>query len=158
MDQVLDNIMGSTLDDEDRFREIVSEVVKEGEVKKHAKFFKKDKKATERRRKQAQEEAKEADELAQKLGLDKVKGDGDDALKQLMMQRNEQRMTGFFDDLEAKYAPKHKSKNASSGAKSAISKRKTQEPTEEEFLKIQENMLKGKATTAEPKKKRTRKS
>lgn len=126
---ILDTVMCSTIDDEDRFVDIVSTALKSRQVPSFPTWSKglKDTKAKEKRRKAAEKEAAEAEILAKELGVaDKLKGskgkgkgkggkgkakEGDDgegetdedALKALIQERGQQRMEALIDNLEAKY-------------------------------------------------------
>ena len=70
----------------------------------------------------ASKEAKEAEQHAKDLGVDK-----DGSLKQLILQRQGDRkkeMNNFYDDLEAKYSKPTKQKKTGSASKSTKRKRK----------------------------------
>lgn len=79
LDAILASVMVSTVDDEDRFVDLINRAIASGAVestpewKKHLKDTKG--KGKERRRKKADKEAKEAEELAKELGVhDKLFG------------------------------------------------------------------------------------
>ncbi|GAA6026868.1 hypothetical protein JCM8097_005919 [Rhodosporidiobolus ruineniae] len=126
LDTILSSIMCSTVDDEDRFVSLINSGIKSGELKATAAWKKaaKDAKGKERRRKKADEEAREAEEMAKELGVhDKLfggkkggakgKGEGkgkkedeedDEASLRALIQGNQaKRMSNLFDSLEAKY-------------------------------------------------------
>lgn len=138
MDGVYEQIMCSNvLDDDDRFRKIIDEAIKAGDVEAYPKYAKETKATRTQRKKQAKAEEAEAMELAEELGVkDKLFGggakgskkskkeNGEDTLRALIQQRQKGRAENFLDNLEAKYG---------SGAKS--SKRKVDEPPEELFQK-----------------------
>ncbi|GAA5989192.1 hypothetical protein JCM10908_001202 [Rhodotorula pacifica] len=79
LDTILSSIMVSTVEDEDRFVDLINQAIASGEIKSTAAWKKhlKDTKGKERRRKKADKEAKEAEELAKELGVhDKLFGGG----------------------------------------------------------------------------------
>lgn len=139
MDQIYDVVMLSDiLVDDDRYREILDGAISKGEIEKYPAYAKetdetrlKAKKAAKKSRdefdrRHAAKEAKE-EKAGKSNGKTKVKksGGGDMSdLAALIQQRQKSRSGGFFDHLEAKYAPKAKS-----------SKRVTpmEEPPEEAF-------------------------
>ncbi|GAA5835536.1 hypothetical protein JCM9279_004574 [Rhodotorula babjevae] len=125
LDTILSTVMGSSVDDEDRFVALINDAISNKEVKATSAWRKavKDTKGKERRRKAAEKESKEAEELAKELGVhDKLFGggkgkgkgakgkgkqdDGDDeaALRALIQGNHAKRMTSLLDSLEAKYA------------------------------------------------------
>ncbi|ORY05952.1 DnaJ-domain-containing protein [Basidiobolus meristosporus CBS 931.73] len=139
MDLILGSVMLAEVDDEDRLREILLSAIEKGDIEAYKKFTKVDKKAKARRQQAAAKEAKEAEELARELGLDKKlkrkKTESDeDSLRALIQQRSGKRMNQLMDSLEAKYAPKETKKGK---------KRKTsaKEPSEEEFKALQEKLF-----------------
>ncbi|KAI9697149.1 MAG: hypothetical protein M1820_007884 [Bogoriella megaspora] len=131
LDVVYEEVMLSNpLNDEERFRNIIDEAVKAGEVEHYNKYAKEGKGKKDKRMKEAKKEEKEARELAEELGVgeklfgkegnDNAKGrkgkgkgkkgaekESHDALAALIQNRQKDR-AGFFDALEAKYAPKSK--------------------------------------------------
>lgn len=139
LDQIYDVVMLSDiLVDDDRYREILDDAISKGEIESYPKYAKetdetrlKAKKAAKKSREDfdKREAAKEA--KAEKAGKSsgKVKskksGGGDMSdLAALIQQRNKARAGGFFDHLEAKYAPKAR------GSKRATP---MEEPPEEAF-------------------------
>jgi DnaJ family protein C protein 9 len=112
------------MDDEPRFIEIVNNALKEGKAESYPRW-KKDTsdKAIKARRKAAEKEAKEAEELSKELGYKKPVNKMDEGeLGQLIQQRAQGRMDSLLDKLEA---------DARNGGK----KGKRKEPTDEEFEK-----------------------
>lgn len=154
MDAVFETVMCSeVLADDARFRAMIDAAIAEGQVESYSKYVKENKSSRDRRKTRARAEAAEAMELAEELGIkDKLfgtstkdgsnkkkkkregAGDGDDALKALIMQRQQSRAQNFFDDLEAKYG----------GAAKGPKRKKVDEPPEEAF---QKNAKKGKKST-----------
>lgn len=125
----MNHIPHSNFEDEARFIQIISKLIKEGDLPKSKSWDRsvKDEKAKLVRRKQAEQEAGEAEELAKELGVweefygsgktgkRKAKGkqgvgenDGDDgdisALQALILKRQKSRGADLFDNLAAKYA------------------------------------------------------
>lgn len=116
-------MLSSVLDDEERFREIIKEAIKSGEVEDYEKFSKESVQKRKRRTEKAKGEEKEAMEMAKELGVEEklfgkgkkrkgAEGDGEDALMAMIQQRQKSRAENFLSDLEAKYAPKPKAKKA----------------------------------------------
>jgi DnaJ family protein C protein 9 len=101
MDYILENVLCCNVEDEDRFRDIIEEAIQEKKVKRYAKF-KKNEKITKKRKKLAQDEAKEAEEYQKELGLD----GSEQALAKLIKEKSEKRMNDLIENLEAKYVNK----------------------------------------------------
>lgn len=132
MDAVYEQVMlSSILDDDDRFRRIIDEAIEQEQVESYPKYAKETKASRKKRVQKAKAEAAEAEELAEELGVrDRLfgkkaskNGDGEDALKALIQQRQKGRAESFLDNLEAKYG----------GGKKSKSKRDAAEPPEELF-------------------------
>ena len=107
MGQVLDTVMCAREEDEERFREIIRQMIKDEEVEKFKAFGKVDKKEQTRRKRAAEAEAAEAEEAAEELGL----GGGEEGLRAMILARQGNRASqaeSFLDNLAAKYAPKPK--------------------------------------------------
>ncbi|EEP81609.1 predicted protein [Uncinocarpus reesii 1704] len=116
MDGVYEEVMlSNVLDDDERFREIIQQAIRDGDVDDWPAFSKETKQKRARRVKEAKKEAKEARALAKELGVeDKLFGDGkssgkkkagddDSALRALIQQRQKSRGADFLANLEAKY-------------------------------------------------------
>lgn len=131
-------MLSDILVDDDRFREILDDAISKGEIESYPAYAKetdetrlKAKKAAKKSRddfdkRQAAEDAK-AKKVGKTSGKPKSKksGGGDMSdLAALIQQRQKSRAGGFFDHLEAKYAPKSK------GSKRATP---MEEPPEEAF-------------------------
>ena len=130
-------MLSDILVDDDRFREILDDAISKGEVESYPTYAKetdetrlKAKKVAKKSRddfdkRQAAEEAK-AKKVGKSNGKAKSKNSGGDMadLAALIQQRQASRAGGFFDHLEAKYAPKGK------GSKRATP---MEEPLEEAF-------------------------
>jgi DnaJ family protein C protein 9 len=111
MEAIINSVVLSSWDDENRFRVIIDAAIKAGEVPTfdayEAGSKKKSKRSTaaarRRRAKEDQEEAKEAEELAQKLGLRAGgKRSDEDSLKQMILQ-NKGKSEARFSSVIAKY-------------------------------------------------------
>jgi len=121
MDGILSEVPLSSVDDENRFIETIQAAVRAGVVESSKAFaLQTTNKARQARRKAAEQEAREAEQLAVQLGLDKKlagengdsnqKSDGEDALRALMLKRGEKRMNALVTSLEEKYGGQTKGK------------------------------------------------
>ena len=122
VDFILENIMACSYEDELRFIQIVNDAIKEGKAGLLP-GWKKDtsEKAIKARKKAAEKEAKEAEELSKELGLDKPVDEMDEGeLGKLILQREQGRMDGLLNKLEAEVR---------NGGKRG----KRKEPTDQEF-------------------------
>ena len=105
MGQILDTVMCSREEDEERFRDMINEMIKNKEVKKFKAFSKASKAEKENRKREREQEAKEAEEAARELGL----GAGEDSLRSLILSRQSNRASAadsFLDGLAEKYSKK----------------------------------------------------
>ena len=107
MDAVYEQIMCSNvLEDDERFRKIIDEAIKDGRVESHKIYVKETKASKKKRAAKAKAEESEAMELAEELGVkdklfgngkaSKKKGNDDDALKALIQQRQQSRGESFM--------------------------------------------------------------
>ena len=124
----------NVLDDEDRFRIILDEAIKDSEVEAYDAYVNEPEKKRQARRRQAEKDAKEAERHAENLGLNGHKKErnkkgksGEDDLAAMIQQRQKGRAANFLDDLEAKYAAPKAKKGK---------KRPSEEPPEEAFHKM----------------------
>lgn len=123
MPSLYDYVMLSDMvEDEERFRFIIDKAIDDGEVEAFARYTNESESARTKRiaaaRKRKEREAKEADEAAEEIkekNSSRTKGkktNGDTGgmgdLAALIQQRQKGRAENFFDDLEARYAPKAK--------------------------------------------------
>lgn len=148
MNKVYEEVMLSNpLDDEKRFRKILNQAIKAGDVHAFKKFTSESQKSVDRRMQKAKREAGEARKAAKEMGLDKDGADtvdnaggnpGNAGLAAIIQQRQKQRAGDFIADLEARYAKKE-SKNSKSRKKRQPDK--LDEPPEEAF---QETARRGK--------------
>lgn len=142
MTKLYKNVMLSDpAEDEERFRGIIDAAIESGEVEGYKAYTEESENSIKKRvdaaRKKKEKEAKEAEKHAADLGIGKdlkkkakkEKDDGMGDLAALIGQRQKGRADNFLADLEAKYAPRGKSK--------AGAKRGTEEPPEEAFAKTE---------------------
>lgn len=164
MDVVYEMVMLSdVVIDDKRFRKIINTAIQDKKVTAYSKFTKESESSMRKRTKLAKDEANEAMEYAEELGIkDKIfggkaskKDDGQDGLKALIMKRQQDRQAqgdGFLDRLAAKYAePEKKGKRGAKGKKNKAAME--DEPTEEEFAKASARLggkTWGKAAKAAP--------
>ena len=105
MDQILDNILCSTIDDEPRFHDLIKGWIKSAEVPNFPAFQKETVKKRQKRKRAHEKEAMEASQAAAELDVD------DSDLTSLIRARQQSRAKeadNFFDSLAEKYAPKTK--------------------------------------------------
>ncbi|XP_060068077.1 dnaJ homolog subfamily C member 9-like [Ylistrum balloti] len=108
MDEIMEHIMCSSIEDEPRFRKIIKDLIKKGEVPNFEAFSKENKKKSASRKRKAQAEAKEAEEAKKSLGIG-----ANDSLQALILSKQKGRAAqadDFFANLEAKYAQPKKAK------------------------------------------------
>ncbi|KAJ3052971.1 hypothetical protein HK097_005280 [Rhizophlyctis rosea] len=132
---ILDTVMLATLDDFPRFISIIQSAIDANEVPLYPLFTKtsQDKKELAKRKKAAEEEAKEVKQgakMREKTKKGKEKGaedDGEDALRALIMARQSGRMESLISGLQERYVGK-KGNASEKGSK----RRKVEEVEEEE--------------------------
>lgn len=157
--------MCSTLDDEDRFITLINQGINDGKLTSTSAWRKesKDIKSKASRRTKASKEALEAEAYAKELGVDeklfgkntskgqKGKGKGteqdddDEAgLRALIQSKQAGRMDSLIGSIEAKYEAqeqdkkdKKRGKGGAIGAGASKKQKKDEEPTDEEFARIQ---------------------
>ncbi|KAH9491415.1 DnaJ sub C member 9 [Bulinus truncatus] len=103
MDIIMNNVLCSNLEDEDRFADILKKLIKEGVLPDFPKFSKESKAKKARRNKKAKQEAKEAEIEAKKLKLD---GSEDSLIAAIRSSSKLQQSESFLSQLEAKYSNK----------------------------------------------------
>ncbi|KAI9838339.1 MAG: hypothetical protein M1819_005607 [Sarea resinae] len=148
-------MLSNPLEDEERFRHIIDEAIKSGEVEAYPKYTNESERSRETRMKNARREGVEARELAKELGIEdklfgngkgkkkgKGKGEDEDALAALIMQRQKGRSENFLERLEEKYAGGKAGSNGKTGKKR--SKQEADEPPEEMFQQAAERSKKAK--------------
>ena len=102
MGQIIDTVMCAREEDEERFRDMINEMIKAKEVKKFKAFAKVNKAEKENRKRAAEAEAEEAEAAAKELGL----GEGEDSLRAMILARQANRgaaANNFLDGLAEKY-------------------------------------------------------
>jgi DnaJ family protein C protein 9 len=121
MDEIMENVMLASCDDEVRFIKKIKQAIKDGEVESY-KAFKTTttKKAREARLKMQESEAKEAEEMRKEKGIN-----DENALAQLIQKNQKGRMEAIIGNLESKYGGKRKA-----------------EMSEEEFIRVQDKLFK----------------
>ena len=134
---IMENIMACDYEDEPRFIKIINEAIAQDKVEKYAQW-KKDTSAAaiKSRKKAAEKEAKEAEELSKEIGLKKSATKMDEAeLGKLIRQRNQNSMDSLIAKLEAQAGKKGGKRKQ--GA--------TAEPTDEEFEAARKKVEGGKS-------------
>lgn len=119
------------LEDEERFRQIIDEAIKNDEVKAYKKYTGETKSSKAARKRGAQKESKEAEELAKELKVDKLINGSEEQLGELIRKRNASRTNNFLDNLERKYSTDKPKKS-----------KKSEIPSEEEFDRLQSKLRK----------------
>jgi DnaJ family protein C protein 9 len=132
MDKIMEAVPLAEPEDEDRVRGIIDELIDAKELKSKALYRTSSSKASKKKRnKAAKKEAVEAAKMAMELGLGKNVSDDLDALQALIVKKRSSTFDGMMENLLSKHGdPKEKKKN-----------RGYQEPTEEEFARIQAELL-----------------
>ena len=105
MGQIIDSVMCAREEDEERFRKILNEMIKNKEVKKFKAFTKSNNAEKENRKRAAEAEAEEAEAAAKEMGL----GEGEDSLRAMILARQSNRgaaAASFLDGLAEKYGNK----------------------------------------------------
>ncbi|KAJ2489331.1 hypothetical protein IWW37_004068 [Coemansia sp. RSA 2050] len=154
LDLLFTEVMLAEADDEPRFIAVIEDAIKSKAIKR-TKRYTKSKRGSDRRKRDAANEAAEADALRKELGLDdqlrKIKkrkhnGDDDDddddqgAITALIRQRSSGRMNAIISNIEQKYA-KPKPASRKKGRRPAAAESEFVEPSEEEFLALQAKMF-----------------
>lgn len=145
MDAIFEEVMLSNpLEDEERFRKMIDDEIDEKRVEAYEAYVKETKTKRKRRIAEAKKEAKEAEQMAEELGVkDKLyakgakkgkKGEEDiSGLAAIIQQRQKERSNNFLADLEAKHQPKKRGK-----------REMEDEPPEEAFERTAKRMEKNK--------------
>ncbi|EDV27778.1 uncharacterized protein TRIADDRAFT_21399 [Trichoplax adhaerens] len=101
METIMENMMCSRIEDENRYYKILNPLIESGELPEF-KSFQRDSKKRKKRKKNAEKEAREATKLKQELGINESND-----LTSMILKRQENRMRqseNFLASLEAKYA------------------------------------------------------
>lgn len=110
MDHILEEVMCASIDDEPRFRDLLTKLIEEESLPALPAFVKESKQKRKRRRKRYEDEAKEAEELQKKEGLT---GGDENSLKAMIKARQQSRgkeMDSILGALEEKYCKGNASK------------------------------------------------
>ncbi|XP_048472263.1 dnaJ homolog subfamily C member 9 [Rhincodon typus] len=102
MDGIMESVLCSTLEDESRIRAILETAIEAQELPAYTAFTKETASKQRARKRRGDREAKEAEGVRQKLGLE----DGSDSLKLLIQKKQkdrEKQMDNFLAAMEAKY-------------------------------------------------------
>ncbi len=100
-DMILEYMYSSDLsEDEPRFRDILNDMIKKGEIKKYDAFVKESKKKANKRKAAYEKEAVEAEKLRKDMGID----ESQDALKNTILSRRQAANDQFLDKLAEKYS------------------------------------------------------
>lgn len=147
-------MLSEPVDDEDRFRAIIDEAIKKGDVEAYPNYVNETAKQRKRRIELSVREGKEAMAYAEKLGVAEQlfgkngESKGEDALMAMIQKKQRGGPSDFLAQLEAKYAPKPK---ASKSKKRAPPEQDADEPSEEAFQAAAAR-LNGKSTSGSSKK------
>jgi len=121
MDFILEAVPFTHTGEEDRLRECLRPLIESNELPHYKEFLDECPKKKAKRHKKYEQEAKEAEQLAEELNLSKNSKSADGDLGAIIQARQAQRgaeMENFFDKLAEKYAPKAKTaRKASTGKK-----------------------------------------
>ncbi|KAJ2312100.1 hypothetical protein H4R23_003521 [Coemansia sp. Cherry 401B] len=152
LDLIFTEVLLAEVDDEPRFIDIIEAAIKQKEIKR-TKEYTRSKRGAQKRRKQAEQEAEEAEQLRRELGLDdqlrkakknKRKQHADEEegehgeIAALMRQRTAGRMNAIIANIEEKYASQPAKKK---GKKAKAKQPAFVEPSEEEFQALQAKLF-----------------
>ena len=144
-------MLSNPLDDEERFRAFIDGAIEDGTAEGYDAYLRETQKSKTARMRRARREAELAEQEKRSNPRHRAffggeekgggattkqhgKGAEDMSLASMIQSRQQDRQNGFFDRLEAKYAPKAK------GAK----RKAEEEPDEEAFARTKARMMKGK--------------
>lgn len=111
METILNSIMCANDEDEPRLRSILADLIQKKKLPAFDVFLKEDEKKTKIRKKKYASEAKEAEEMKTKLGLNSC--DSDSTLESLILKRRTNQFNKTISNLEEKYckSPKNRKKS-----------------------------------------------
>lgn len=146
-------MLSNPLEDEDRFRVIIDEGIKKGDVTAYKAYTEESKKSKDSRMNEAREEGEEAIAYAEELGVaDKLFGkkdgkkgrktDSDESGLAALIKSRQVDRSSFFDHLEAKYAAPEKKSKGKKGKKRASGDEDQGEMPSEEFFQAAAARLK----------------
>ncbi|TVY42885.1 putative J domain-containing protein [Lachnellula occidentalis] len=159
-------ILSDPLKDEERFRGIIDEAIKEGEVKVYSSYTHETEKQKANRMRAANRDGKAAMAHAKKLGVyDKLFGKGEDGESDgesalaAMIQKRQIGRGSFLDNLEAKYAAENRKPQGKKGKKRVADDEDEDEedggmPSEEAFQAAAAKLKGGKKDASESRKSR----
>lgn len=101
------------LEDEPRMRKIIMDAIEKGDATAYDIFTNESKRKASKRKAMLQSEAKEAEQMRKKMGID----DSEESLKALILNRQKQRDTDFLNHLTEKYVNKKQTKKPTKAAK-----------------------------------------
>ena len=117
MGEILETVILAAVDDEERFRGLLLPLIEADELPSYKQFLKEDPKKAKSRRTRAEREAKEAEEHAKELGLEKLENDS--ALTALIQKRSANNFDALISRLEEKYKNDGKGKRKGKTAAAA---------------------------------------
>lgn len=106
METILNNMMCATDEDESRFRSILADLIEKKELPMYDLFLEEDEKKKKLRRKKSNSEAKEAEKMKAKLGLE----NNESSLEALILKRRSNQSNSIIATLEEKYGKNAKKK------------------------------------------------
>ncbi|KAG7492739.1 hypothetical protein MATL_G00017120 [Megalops atlanticus] len=115
MDMIMDSALCCTQEDEPRVTEILQAAIDSGELPTFRAFTHESKKKSSARKRKADKERQEAEEMEKELGL--KSGDSLVAMLKQRQKSREQGFDSFLSDLEAKYSKKGKAAAGKKGKK-----------------------------------------
>jgi hypothetical protein len=132
--KLVDHVTCAELDDIERFQKIIEEAIAAGEVSQFRAFPKINQRELETRKKQSLKEEKEVNAMGN------AAGDGLEALRVAIQSKGKKKMENLITEMTGKYkaASKTKKKN-----------KEVEEPSEEEFERLQAEMFKNKTGSGE---------
>lgn len=133
-DIMIEMISDDMVDNEARFKDIITDAIEKNEIKKLKMFVSESKKKAAKRKAKYEKEAEEAEELKKELGI----MEGEDSLRNMILSRRKHQSTSFLDNLAAKYGATGKKEKTmtfkgKSGKKKAIAESSSEEKSESEY-------------------------
>jgi len=132
MNNIMESVPYAEPEDEDRIQAIIGDLIKQKQLKSKPLYKSSSSKSSKKKRnKAAKKEEAEAGKLAKDLGIGKAVSDDLDGLQALIVKKRSNAYDGMMDKLLSQYGdPTEKKKN-----------RGYQEPSDEEFAKIQAQLM-----------------
>jgi len=131
MGQILETVILASVDDEERFRSLLAPFIESKEIPTYKQFVNENAKKAKLRKTKAEKEAKEAEEHAKELGLEKVADTT--ALSALIKGRSQNKFDAMISRLDDKYkAGKRKAVVATIAKKQKGRKEDDEEDVEDE--------------------------